>query len=208
MGDRKAAAECGLTILRAGGNEVSALDWRHGFFGKGNDWFFTNYGAETPPEKNWLVAFHGENRKAGLETYLTVPTMGRIAKDGTSVAFDVRKVGPQEDSAGKHQPGDRQAFAGNGVKIVQGKKQEIEPNPDDTSVELPGRAGRDAPVHDRQDEVRPGRAGRREVPRPGQRTRPLVQHPPRHAPRGRGLRRACGTGRSPTHPPSRRSTRA
>jgi hypothetical protein len=137
MGDRQAAGECGVTIMRAGGNEVSALNWKHGYWGKGNDWFFTNYGTETPPAQNWLVKFHGENKAAGLETYLTIPTMGRVAKDGTGVAFDIRKYPGQEDWAGKHQPGDRQAFAGNGVRLVNGKKQDVDPNPDDTSVVMP-----------------------------------------------------------------------
>lgn len=149
MTDKKAAAEMGMTILRAGGNPVTPLNWKHGFSGNGADWFFSNMGTETPPEKNWLVTFHGENKKAGLETYLTMPMMGRVAKDGTSVAFDIHKYPDQEDWAGKHEPQDPHANGGNGRQYVRDtagniKKDEhgnpvlrdIEPDPNDTSVEM------------------------------------------------------------------------
>lgn len=150
MGDRKAAVEMGLTMLRAGGNPVSPVNWKHGYGAKGSDWFFQNTGEETPPARNWLVTFHGENNKAGLETYLTIPTMGRVAKDGTSVAFDIRKYPDQESWAGKSQPTDRLPNAGNGRQFVRGADgniladnngrpvlRDIESDPNETSVAMP-----------------------------------------------------------------------
>lgn len=149
MSDRKAAQEMGLTALRAGGNPVSAVNWKHGFGSKGADWFFQNEGTETPPEKNWLLTFHGENKKAGLGTYLTLPMMGRVAKDGTSAAFDTHKYPDQESWAGKTQSTDRLPDAGNGREFVKGGDgqplkdkdgkpvlRDVEPDPNDTSVEM------------------------------------------------------------------------
>jgi hypothetical protein len=150
MGDRKVGQETGLTIMRAGGNPATPVNWKRGFSSKGADWYYQNDGTETPPEKNWLLAFHGENRKAGIETYLTVPIMGRVAKDGTSVAFDTDKYPDQESWAGKAQPTDPRPKAGNGRQFVKGPDgqvqkdkdgkpllKDIAANPDDTSVEMP-----------------------------------------------------------------------
>ena len=150
MGDCKAAQEMGLTILRAGGNPVSPANWKTGFGSKGADWFYQNDGAQTPPEKNWLLTFHGENRKSALETYLTIPMMGRVAKDNTGVPFDIKKYPDQENWAGKAQPTDRLPNAGNGRQLVKGEDgkpklgkdgkpvyQDVEPDPNDTSVEMP-----------------------------------------------------------------------
>ncbi|MCY3017752.1 MAG: hypothetical protein NTW87_01795, partial [Planctomycetota bacterium] len=150
MGDRAVAKEAGLTIMRAGGNPVTPFNWKHGFSNKGADWFYTNDGVETPPEKNWLGTFHGENKKAGVETYLTIPIMGRVAKDGTSVAFDIKKYPDQDSWAAKSQPTDPHPNAGSGRQYVKGPDgnkvldkngkpalKDIEPDPNDTSVEMP-----------------------------------------------------------------------
>ena len=138
-GDHKVAVEMGLTAMRAGGNPVTPENWKHGYSSKGADWYFENYGTETPPEKNWLANFHGENKKFNLDTYLTIPLMGRVAQDGTSVAFDITKYPNQESWVGKVQPGDPRANAGIGRQAKPDKDgtpiwQDIEPNPDDTSV--------------------------------------------------------------------------
>ena len=125
------------------------MNWKKGFGGKGADWFYQNEGKETPPEQNWLVTFHGNNQQAGLGTYLTIPIMGRVAKDGTSAAFDINKYSDQDDWAGKSQPTDRSPNAGSGRRYVRGKDGQIvkdkdgkavteliEPDPNDTSVEM------------------------------------------------------------------------
>jgi len=150
MANRELAKEMGLTILRAGGNPVSPVNWKKGFGSKGSDWFYQNEGTEGPPEKSWLVTFHAANKPYGFESCLTIPMMGRVAKDGTSVAFDTRKYPDQTAWAGQSQPTDRLPHAGSGVQYVRDEKGNfvldakgnkktrlIEPNPDDTSVELP-----------------------------------------------------------------------
>lgn len=147
MGDPRAATQLGLTITRGGGNPISPLNWKTGFSSKGQDWYYVNDGAETPPEKNWLLALHGANKSAGRESYISLPAMGRVAKDGTSAAFDIRKYPNQESWVGKVQPSDPHPNAGSGVQIVMGAEGKplhdgagkvvtrlIEPDPDDTSV--------------------------------------------------------------------------
>lgn len=149
MGDRKVGLEAGVTMMRAGGNPLTPMNWKHGYSGAGGDWYYVNTGKETPPEQNWIVTFHDQNKKAGIETYLSLPTMGRVAKDGTSVAFDINKYPDQESWAGKVQPTDPHPNAGNGRQYVRDEKGEfktdakgnkilrdIEPDPDDTSVEM------------------------------------------------------------------------
>lgn len=141
MGDRQAAKEAGLTILRAGGNPISPFNWRRGFGSKGADWFFQNDGQGSAPEDTWLARFHGENRAAGLDTYFSLPLMGRVAKDNSSVAFDTAKYPDQESWAGLAQPTDPHPHAGNGrqwAKDAAGKRflRDVVPNPDDTSVPL------------------------------------------------------------------------
>jgi hypothetical protein len=132
MGNRRLAREMGLTMLRAGGNPVTPFNWKNGCSSKGADWFFQNEGGGTTPDQTWLATFHRANREAGLDTYLTIPMMGRVAKDGTSVAFDTAKYPGQDTWAGQAQPTDRLPNAGGGTR----DGQLIEADPDDTSVPM------------------------------------------------------------------------
>ena len=149
LANRELAKEMGLTIIRAGGNPVTPHNWKKGFGSKGSDWFYQNDGTEVQPEKDWLVTFHQENAKHGFQTYLTVPMMGRVAKDGSSVAFDTRKHPDQTDWAGKSQPTDPLPHAGSGVQVVRDAKGQlivdengkrttrlVQPDPDETSVAM------------------------------------------------------------------------
>jgi photosystem II stability/assembly factor-like uncharacterized protein len=135
MGDRALANEMGLTMLRAGGNPVTPFNWKTGFSSKGADWFFQNEGTATNPSRTWLATFHRANKEAGLGTYLTIPMMGRVARDGSSVAFDTRKYPGQDTWAGQSQPGDRLPYAGGGTR---GGKP-FDADPDDTSVAMSAR---------------------------------------------------------------------
>lgn len=149
MADPALCHEIGAPARRCGGNPLSPVSWKLGFGAKGADWFFENEGTATPPEKNWIVTFHGANRAAGLESYLSIPLMGRVAKDGTSCAFPLAKYPGQESWAGKTQPRDRMPEAGNGRRarigpdgapvLKDGKPviDEIRADPDDTSVAMP-----------------------------------------------------------------------
>ena len=147
MGDRELGKQAGLTALRSGGNPVSPHNWRTGFSSKGADWFYQNEGSLTPPERNWLVKFHGANKEKGFETYMTIPAMGRVAKDGSGVAFDTNKYQDQDSWAGQSQPSDPRPNAGSGRRFVRGadgeiardangnpRTEQIVADPDDTSI--------------------------------------------------------------------------
>jgi hypothetical protein len=85
-----------------------------------------------PPEET-LKPF-GELKKAGLELYLTLPIMGRVAKDGISSAFDIRKYPDQVNWEDKDHPGDVHPNAGKGVQYVRDDKGEIVKDKDGKSV--------------------------------------------------------------------------
>jgi hypothetical protein len=136
--DMKLALELGVSIRRLGGNTVTPWNWKTGFTSAGADWFFVNKGVAAPPEKNWWVGFHKENLENQLEGYLTLPMMGRVAKDGKSVAFDIKKYPGQETWCGKEHPGWEYGNAGNGRQPGANKKARwLDADPNDTSIEMP-----------------------------------------------------------------------
>ncbi len=148
--DPKLALEMGVSVRRLGGNPCTPYNWKAGFTSSGADWWYVNTGKPVGPEKNWWVAFHQGNKEAGLEGYLTIPMMGRVAKDGTSVAFDIKKYPHQEKWIGQEHADWDYAYAGNGKQFEVGEDgtpklddkgkpiiKALEPNPDDTSVEMP-----------------------------------------------------------------------
>jgi len=99
--DPEAAKEMGMTIRRFGGNATTTYDWRTGFHNKGSDWYFENHnsGPAPHPEKNAWVTFHEENKKYGMESYLTLPCAGWVAKDDKSGAFPLDRYPDQTGSA-------------------------------------------------------------------------------------------------------------
>ena len=89
--------EAGITLDRWGGNRFSRFDWRTGNDAAGNDWFFVNGGqAAKSPEQVWIHDSLKANRAAGIETLITVPTIGWVAKDSFSYSFSVTKYGAQK----------------------------------------------------------------------------------------------------------------
>jgi hypothetical protein len=148
--DPKLALEMGITIRRMGGNRLSAWNWKEGYSAAGADWYFVNSGKTMAPEENWWVGFQKTNTEYKLDGYFTIPTMGRVAKDGKSVAFDVNKYPNQVGCCGKDHPDNEYANAGVGRQYVMGddgKPQKgadgkpvtklIEPDLNDTSIEMP-----------------------------------------------------------------------
>ena len=86
------AADGGETARRIGGNAMTRLNWELGAWNTGSDWFFENQPGEGPGGLwNWLDA----SERAGTQMSLVVPTIGWVAKDGTSVGFPVAKFGKQ-----------------------------------------------------------------------------------------------------------------
>ena len=148
--DTALAVDMGVTIRRLGGNPCTPYNWKEGFSSSGADWWYVNTGKAAKPEENWWGGFLKANKEAKLEGYFTLPMMGRVAKDGTSVAFDIKKYPNQEKWIGQEHPTWDYAYAGNGRQFELGadgkpKKDDkgnpliktLEPDPNDTSIEMP-----------------------------------------------------------------------
>ena len=99
----------GATGRRWGGNSSSRYNWKLGdAWNTNNDWFFRNVKGSADPDFSYET-FLEENRKHGMESALTVPMLGWVAKDTHSYSFPVSVFGPQQATA--HDQPD----AGNGV---------------------------------------------------------------------------------------------
>jgi hypothetical protein len=117
-------AEGAETARRIGGNAMTRLNWELGAWNTGSDWYFENHPGEGPEGLwKWL----DESEKNGTKMSLVVPTIGWVAKDGTSVGFPVSKFGKQQS----HDPA--RPDAGNGTD-PNGKALRPGP-PTQTSVE-------------------------------------------------------------------------
>jgi hypothetical protein len=111
------------TTRRWGGNPTTRYNWQNHFSNAAKDWFFENRGPGPYTE------FLADNKEHGIQTALTVPMIGWVAKDGTSFAFPVSTFGPQQ----RTDPWKKDA--GNGVS-PSGKN--IAPGPQtQTSVAAP-----------------------------------------------------------------------
>ncbi len=94
------------TAYRWGGNTSSRFNYLANSWNSGADWFFHNYSAS---KKSIVDAFMNENRARSAASFITLPMMGWIAKDGTSVSFPRGKFRVQdkfEGDAGNGQVGD------------------------------------------------------------------------------------------------------
>jgi hypothetical protein len=117
--------ESGHTAQRIGGNPTTRLNWDAGnLWNSGSDWFFEN-GTSGGSVWEWIDG----NVKAGLQTALTVPMIGWVSKDATSVGFPTSKIAGQR----KHDPNRPEAgdgFRADGSKVAPGP-------PSETSVAAP-----------------------------------------------------------------------
>ena len=87
--------ELGATARRWGGNGASRYNWELGnAWNTNHDWFFRNVPVSARAGFSYET-FLEENRARGLQTALTVPMLGWVAKDTTSYAFPVSAVGAQ-----------------------------------------------------------------------------------------------------------------
>jgi hypothetical protein len=84
------ARELRLPVNRWGGNTTDTYNYKLGSYNTGNDYFFENipdcwdeaYGyCESHRDLRAYRSFVEQNRSTGTETLLTLPMMGRIAKD-------------------------------------------------------------------------------------------------------------------------------
>jgi hypothetical protein len=111
----------GATIRRWGGNPMSRYNWEISATNLDADWYWEN--VDLVP----YTAFLKENEEHGLQSALTVPILGWVAKDKSSLGFPVSVFGEQEKTD-PYKP-----EAGNG-KTKDGK--DIPPGPPTrTSVE-------------------------------------------------------------------------
>lgn len=85
----------GATARRWGGNPASRYNWELGAaWNTANDWFFENVDY-TGKGGAAYARFLQANLDRGLQTALTVPMLGWVAKDTTSYSFPVSQDGPQ-----------------------------------------------------------------------------------------------------------------
>jgi hypothetical protein len=121
--------ELGATARRWGGNTASTYNWQLGHaWNTGNDWFFENRNVTDDPTFTY-EQFLDADLAAGVQTALTVPIMGWVAKDTESVSFPVSTMGAQR----RQDP--YKAEAGDGVTL---DGTDLDPGP-------PGRSGVSAP---------------------------------------------------------------
>lgn len=119
--------ELGATARRWGGNPTSRYNWKLGnAWNTGNDYFFRNVSITDDPKYSY-DKFLEANLAHKVQTALTLPMIGWVAKDTKSYGFPVSKFGAQAE-VDPYTPD-----AGNGLSAT-GKK--VEPGkPTETSVE-------------------------------------------------------------------------
>jgi Glycoside hydrolase family 44 len=114
-------ANLGATINRWGGNVTSRYNFDKGnVWSTASDYFFRNVELSAG---NTFEAFAAANAAAGRANAVTLPTMGWVAKDGTSYSYPVSVYGAQQQADGD---------AGNG-KSPSGKDL-APPDPKTTSI--------------------------------------------------------------------------
>lgn len=91
--------EAGIALDRWGGNRWTRFDWKTGNDAAGGDWYFMNGGqAAKSPAEVWIHEAIRANRALGIETLVTIPITGWVAKDNYSCSFSVSKYGVQKDA--------------------------------------------------------------------------------------------------------------
>jgi hypothetical protein len=120
--------ELGATARRWGGNPTSRYNWKLGnVWNTANDYFFRNIIVATP--QYTYDTFLQSNLQRGVQSALTIPMLGWVSKDATSVGFPRSVFGPQQ----KMDPDVPEA--GNG--IAPSGEALAPPQPTQTSVEAP-----------------------------------------------------------------------
>lgn len=79
---------------RFGGNASSRYNWETGAFNHGSDWVFAN--DSTPPGEPLYARFLREDDAHAVTSAVTIPLLGWVAKDSTSVSFPLARFPRQE----------------------------------------------------------------------------------------------------------------
>ena len=90
-------SKSGTTVRRWGGNPATRYNWETQFSNGAKDWFFENRPGGSYSD------FLADDASHGVETALTIPILGWVAKDGTSYSFPVSAYGAQA----RRTPGER-----------------------------------------------------------------------------------------------------
>jgi len=87
----------GATIRRWGGNPMSRYNWELGnAWNTASDYYYENVDYTGHPGFTWAT-FLASNAAHRVQTALTVPTIGWVAKDTRSVSFPVSEYGGQDN---------------------------------------------------------------------------------------------------------------
>ncbi|ADO75632.1 glycoside hydrolase family 44 protein [Stigmatella aurantiaca] len=90
--------EMGATVRRWGGNPTTRYNWRINAWNTANDWYFRNTAPGDEPKFTY-EEFLLSNRAHGVQSALTLPLIGWVAKDTSSVSFPTSKFKSQEKVA-------------------------------------------------------------------------------------------------------------
>jgi hypothetical protein len=82
----------GATARRWGGNPTSRYNWQIDAWNLDSDWFFENKPVPS------YAKFLSDDASHGVKSALTVPMLGWVAKDTSSVGYPVSKLGPQANA--------------------------------------------------------------------------------------------------------------
>ncbi len=93
----------GISMSRWGGNTTSRYNWKINADNGAADWFWKNRGSaiRNPLEAGFLKKLD-DNYREGIGGYLTVPMLGKVAKDHSSYSYSVKKHGDQQATEPGH----------------------------------------------------------------------------------------------------------
>ena len=113
-GDAASLADLNAPLNRSGGNNTTRYNWQLNADNRANDYFFESIGDSDATPGGRGDAFITASKSGGAQAMLTIPTLGWVAKLGTSRAklpsFSVTKYGAQQKTD-PYLPD-----AGNGIK--------------------------------------------------------------------------------------------
>ncbi len=103
VADEALMKSLGIAVRRWGGNNTTRYNWRIDAGNTANDWYFENVrmsNATLPPGDSATNRLIAQDRASKVETVLTVPLIGYVAKNGdlSTCGFSVAKYGPQEQT--------------------------------------------------------------------------------------------------------------
>jgi len=119
-----------IKLNRWGGNRSTRYNWKEDTTSTAADWYFQNLKSGSDRAKDdWKYKdyelFIRGNQQSDCDSLITIPMIGRVAKDDQSKSFSVAKYGPQHSVA----PEDKDA--GDGIKPDGGR---VDNDPNDSSV--------------------------------------------------------------------------